>query len=196
MGMQGSNAASDLAELLVQLGRAAYADCAAGDLTPAQWTALRFFSRANRFSRTVSAFADFHATTRGTASQTVRSLVDRELLTRQASERDGRSVLFELSATGRHSLERDPLHALARAGERLGSERELLITEELRRLRDWLAEERKGAALGNCSRCGHLRRDGEKLSCGLLQESLAESELQEYCVRYRPTAEAPPSDGE
>jgi hypothetical protein len=31
--------------------------------------ALRFFARANSFSRTPSAFAEFQATTRGTASQ-------------------------------------------------------------------------------------------------------------------------------
>jgi len=33
-----------------------------GELSPAQWMALRFFARANSFSRTPSAFAEFQAT--------------------------------------------------------------------------------------------------------------------------------------
>ncbi len=44
-----------IAELVAQVGRLAYGDEFAAGLTPAQWTALRYFSSANRFSRTVSA---------------------------------------------------------------------------------------------------------------------------------------------
>jgi DNA-binding MarR family transcriptional regulator len=188
MTTSGSTAAHELAELLVQLGRAAYADCAAGDLTPAQWTALRFFSRANRFSRTVSAFAEFHATTRGTASQTVRSLVDRDLLARRRSERDGRSVIFQLTGSGRSMLRRDPLLALVRAAERLEPASSRSLGDELSRLRDWLAAERSSTATGKCARCGHLRREGEALRCGLMEEALEPSELEEYCLRFRPAA--------
>ena len=75
MSATGRNA-TEFADLVLQLGRAAYADCAAGGLTQAQWIAMRYFARANRFSRTVSGFADFHGTTRGTASQTIKSLVE------------------------------------------------------------------------------------------------------------------------
>ena len=64
-----------IADMILHLGRASQ-DYEAG-LSPAQWTALRYLARANRFSRTVSAFAEFHATTRGTASQTVKGLVAR-----------------------------------------------------------------------------------------------------------------------
>ena len=50
--------ARTLAELLAQVGRAAYCISSGDDLAPAQWMALRYFSHANRFSRTASAFAD------------------------------------------------------------------------------------------------------------------------------------------
>jgi hypothetical protein len=53
-----------VAEMVVHLGRRV---CRDGDLTAAQWRALRYVSRANRFSRTISAFAEFHLTTKGTA---------------------------------------------------------------------------------------------------------------------------------
>ena len=75
-----------VAELVVQLGCLARGDGFVADLTLAQWTALRYFSRVNRFSRTVSAFAEFHGTTRGTASQTIKSLVQNDYLTRKRSK--------------------------------------------------------------------------------------------------------------
>ena len=56
-----------LAELIVFLGRLAYGGDRLTGLTPVQRAVLRYFARANRFSRTVSSFAEFHATTRGTA---------------------------------------------------------------------------------------------------------------------------------
>ena len=77
-----------LAELAAHLGRIAYGEGSEGSvegLTPAQRTALRYFSKANRFSRTVSAFAEFHATTRGTASQTVKSCDTMKWRSRRAS---------------------------------------------------------------------------------------------------------------
>src|SRR5260370_38324593 len=66
--------ARETAELLVQVGRLVQAEGYDGELSPAQWMALRFFARANQFSRNPSAFAEFQATTRGTATQTIKSL--------------------------------------------------------------------------------------------------------------------------
>ena len=53
-----------------------------GGLNPAQWEALRYLARANRFSRTPAALADFLGTTRGTVSQTVIALERTGHLTR------------------------------------------------------------------------------------------------------------------
>jgi len=64
----------ETAELLLLMGRLVQAECYHGELSPAQWMALRFFARANQFSRNPSAFAEFQATTRGTASQAIKVL--------------------------------------------------------------------------------------------------------------------------
>src|ERR1700737_2503624 len=71
-----------IAELVLRLGRIASGEGLVEGLTPAQWTVLRYFARANRFSRTPSAFAAFHGTTRGTASQTIKNLEIQGYLTR------------------------------------------------------------------------------------------------------------------
>jgi DNA-binding MarR family transcriptional regulator len=72
-----------------------------GKLSPAQWVALRYFARANTFSRTPSAFAEFQATTRGTASQTIKTLEAGGYMVRQRSKEDGRSVSLRLTSKGK-----------------------------------------------------------------------------------------------
>lgn len=173
-----------LAELVFQLGRLAYGDGGSDGLTPAQWTALRFFARANRFSRTVSAFAEFHATTRGTASQTVKALVSRGCLRRSPSVRDRRSVRFDLTATGRRLLQRDPLEGLVRAAGSVSPAEQAATASGLRRLLGGLAAERQRLAPGRCALCGHLGSKGGGYVCQLLQEPLALAELDELCIRF------------
>ena len=101
----GGRAAADL---VLRLSRAALGEGFVEALTSAQWMALRYFSRANRFSRTVSAFAEFHATTRGTASQTVKGLIEQGYLARIPSETDGRSARVDLTDNAKAILARDP----------------------------------------------------------------------------------------
>jgi DNA-binding MarR family transcriptional regulator len=181
---EGQDPSRELAELVVQLGRAAYADTGAAGLTAAQWTAIRFFARANRFSRTVSAFADYHATTRGTASQTVRSLVERGFLTRTRCDRDGRSVQFELTDRSRAALDQDPLRAFASAAARLGDARRRRLAGDLRQIRAWIAESQGRAAPGACALCGHLVQGDTGFQCGLMRERLDAAELDQLCVRF------------
>src|SRR5437870_11470571 len=75
--------ARETAELLLQVGRLVQAEGYDGELSPAQWMALRFFARANSFSRTPSPFAAFQATPRGTATQTIKALEAAGSLVRQ-----------------------------------------------------------------------------------------------------------------
>ncbi len=70
-----------ITELVFHLGRIASGEGLVEGLTAAQWSVLRYFAQANRFSRTPSAFAAFHGTTRGTASQTIKSLETQGYLT-------------------------------------------------------------------------------------------------------------------
>ena len=103
---------------MLRLSRAALGEGFVEALTSAQWMALRYFCRANRFSRTVSVFAEFHATTRGTASQTVKGLIEQGYLARIPSETDGRSARVDLTDNAKAILARDPLQALVDAARK------------------------------------------------------------------------------
>ena len=179
-------------ELLEQL---AYVVAGAGHrhgLTAAQWTALRFFGRANRFSRTVSSFAEFHATTRGTASQTVRRLVDRGFLRKTPSGTDGRSYRLNLTDAGTKALVDDPLSDLLGSLRSLTPGTRARFVDTLRRLLVDLARSRGRPTFGTCHACTYLdgdRRDADDRSscwCDFFDEPLDIADLDQLCLNHAP----------
>ncbi len=181
-----------IAELVVQLGRIAHGCGFTEGLTAAQWSALRYLSRANRFSRTVSAFAEFHATTRGTASQTIKGLVARSYLNRTRSPDDGRSVRLEVTDNARAILSRDPCEALVRAACALPSGARGHLATGLERLLGHLVQERRERPFGVCTSCAHLELEHcwperkPRLKCAFFGELLEENELALICINFQP----------
>ena len=175
-----------LAELLVHIGRSARSEGRDDILTAAQWTALRFFARANKASRTPSALARFQATTRGTASQTIKTLVQGGLLERRASDTDGRSARFEVTARGRDILTGDPLrHLVSALGGLHATDRDSL-KYALPRIAAQLARHRDIAGFGTCGACRFFEvRDGTAY-CACAATDLAPFEIGQLCARFSP----------
>src|SRR5262249_32630276 len=148
--------ARETAELLLLVGRLVQADGYEGELSPAQWMALRFFARANSFSRTPSAFADFQATTRGTASQAIKALEAGGYLVRQRSQADGRSVTLRLTDKGHKIMARDPFEALVRAVGSLNPQDQTAMRQALHRVLTTLAASGARQHFGVCRDCAHL----------------------------------------
>ncbi|MBF0336007.1 MAG: MarR family transcriptional regulator [Alphaproteobacteria bacterium] len=86
-----------------------------GGLNPAQWAALRYFSGAGPGARSVTAFARHHATSKGTASQTIAALIRKGLLARVRDASDRRVLRFDPTMAGRHLLGHDPMNLVADA---------------------------------------------------------------------------------
>ncbi len=177
----------DLADLLVHLARLAQ-NTAQTDLTAAQWTALRYFARANRFSRTPSAFSEFHATTRGTASQTVKSLVAMGLLAREAHEGDARSTLITVTQSGHDMLLRDPMADLRDVLARLPEQDQTQLAQVLHRAIAALADQRATPIFGTCVECSHCDTSNAPAYCHCTQTSLSLPDMGALCVDFRPAA--------
>lgn len=120
-----SESTSALAELLELTARMLHSRGYAADLFPAQWAALRYFSRAPIGQRTASELARFQGLANGPVSRTVRTLVQKGLLAKTAEQPKGRAELLELTDAGRAVLEQDPTQAVEAVINELGaSERE------------------------------------------------------------------------
>src|SRR6056297_75422 len=174
-----------IAELLVHVGRAARSGDMGSELTGAQWTGLRFFARANGSTRTPSGFASFQATTRGTASQIIKSLERRGLVARTRSERDGRSVCFDLTDGGRAMLAQDPLGDLIGVIDGLGAAERDRFLGTLSRLVSALAMRREVPAFGTCRDCSHFGTSGDTAYCACMAAELAAEETTKLCASYR-----------
>ncbi len=157
-------------------------------LTPAQWTALRYFARANRFSRTPSAFSEFNATTRGTASQVVKSLIGMGLLQRHANETDGRSALIEITEAGRARLRDDPTAALGAAIAALEPGLRAALSEGIAALTSNLARQKGAPVFGNCRDCRHCDLEAQAAWCHCTQSRLDPVEMGALCIDFAPTA--------
>lgn len=175
-----------IAELLVHVGRAARSEETGSALTAAQWTCLRFFARANGSTRTPSGFASFQATTRGTASQIIKSLEARGLITRTRSDRDRRRVCFDLTDAGRSVLSRDPLRDLIGVIAELAPAERDGFLKTLSGLAAHLAMRRDMPVFGTCRDCGHFADSDERAYCACMAEELAAVDIAKLCASYTP----------
>ena len=110
---------SALAELLELTARKLHSRGHASGLFPAQWAALRYFSRAAAELRTSSDLARFQGLANGPVSRTVRTLVQKGLLGKAADQPKGRSERLELTAAGHTLLKNDPTLEVEAAIDRL-----------------------------------------------------------------------------
>ena len=186
------------AELLLQVGRLVQAEGYDGELSPAQWMALRFFARANPFSRNPSAFAEFQATTRGTASQVIKALEASGYLVRQRSKADGRSVNLRLTSKGKKALARDPFDVLVHAVDSLDAKEQTTMHHALHQVLTTVAASGVHRYFGVCQDCtyfgGEIWRNLTTASpsapeCALLRVSIQPEDAGLLCVHFQPKGE-------
>lgn len=179
--------ALEAAHLIDRLDRLTRSGASVDGLNPAQWEALRYLARANRFSRTPAALADYLGSTRGTVSQTLIALEQKGFVSRTQSIRDKRSIELELAPHAEKALRDDPLIALARdLAATAGADIEGIATT-LRAALYRAVARNGGRAFGACHTCRHFQRNIGATSraqhrCGLLEEPLSEADSRAICV--------------
>ncbi|MGD9804695.1 MAG: MarR family transcriptional regulator [Hyphomicrobiaceae bacterium] len=186
--------ALEAAHLIDRLDRLARSGESTGDLNPAQWEALRFIARANRFSRTPAALAEYLGSTRGTVSQTLIALEQKGHIARQPSERDRRSVVLALTALGERRLRDDPILSVATDLAAVAPEKLDILVETLRDALHATISRNGGRAFGVCHTCRHFRRGvgsaRQPHHCALLNEPLTEADSRAVCVEQEGTGMA------
>ena len=169
-----------------------------GELSPAQWMALRFFARANSFSRTPSAFAEFQATTRGTASQAIKALEAGGYLVRQQSQADRRSVTLRLTDKGHEVVARDPFEVLVRAVDSLDAQEKTAMRDALHHVLTTIAASGAHQHFGVCQDCAYLGEETycdptsasqSTLGCLLFGVPIEPEDAGLLCVHFQPKSE-------
>lgn len=168
--------------LLERLARLVRAEGHASDLAPAQWEALRYLSRANRFSRTPAALSDYLGATRGTVSQTLIALEDKGLISKAINARDRRSVELSLTAQGAAMLTADAAQDIARDIDASGEAR--AFAQALEATLQQALERRGGRAFGVCRTCRHFRTGPRAHHCALLDTSLSDADADRICFEH------------
>lgn len=193
----GGCTARRVTDLVNRLGRGVHCLQYAEGLNPAQWDALRYIARANRYSRNPSALASYLKITKGTASQTIKALESKGLVGREQHCTDRRAVHLVVTPAGQAALDRDPLRQLeitiAELGDNLEPAKQVLC-----RLIDGLEDASGKRGFGVCEDCVHFCRNARPddgcgpHQCGLTGEALSGTEAVQICIDYNAPATACP----
>lgn len=164
------------------------------DLNPAQWEALRYLSRANRFSNSPGALTRYLGATKGTISQTVKALERKGFITKSGRANEKRSVILILTAKGEEALRRDPWARLSTAAEELGGKTRRRMLKGLRELLAGELHRGNHRSFGLCATCRHFGEAGRKTDpsgphfCKLLNEPLSTSDASRICTEHEDRA--------
>lgn len=154
------------------------------DLNPAQKAALEYLARANRYSRSPSQVAEFLGSTRGTVSQTLKSLMQKGYLEESKSEHDQRSISYHLSDFGWTEVEKGDV--LGRAMGGIPSKELLAAAGTLRRILDETLKHNGQRSFGLCRNCKYFTRVGSTARCILLDVDLATYQHTQICYEQEP----------
>lgn len=181
--MNDTTHALAIRELIDRLSRLNAAEDWNGPLNPSQFAALAYLARANRFSRAPSHVADYLATTRGTASQTLKALARKKLIDETRSETDKRSIRYDVTGDGMALLD-EPASDLSDVIDELPAETVESLAGSLKTLVLAILRKRSGRSFGICRSCRHFAPQAGGGYCNLLEVPLNKSDTEEICHEH------------
>ena len=172
-------------EIRTLINRLTRLDAAEGwndDLNPTQRDALDYLAKANQFSRSPSHVANYLGTTRGTMSQTLKSLTQKSYLKERRSQIDKRSIAYELTEKGMEVVEHP--HLILRALDQCSTDMlDQLGTSLLQVLRHAI-NGNKGRSFGMCNTCDYYKVEKNGGYCRLLSVALKPFETTQICHEH------------
>lgn len=185
----------DISALLERLERLMRAEEYEAGLNPAQWEALRYLARCNRFSNSPGALTAFLGATKGTVSQTLLALERKGMVSRMPRPGEGRSIQIVLTDKGRDMLSRDPRRKIDAVASGLDSDIDTAMRQGVYALLQDRVTAMGLKTFGLCRSCRHFRRLGSKDDpagphrCALLDLPLAEADTSRLCVEHQDSLE-------
>ena len=122
---------ASLTGLFEQVARRLHSNGYAAHLFPAQWSALRYIHQADADRRTAIDLARHQGLASGAVARTVRTLVEKGLVTKMGTIGRGRAERLELTEKGTQLLKRDPLGSIQKAMEELSTHERTVLAKGL-----------------------------------------------------------------
>ena len=160
-------------------------------LQPVHVQALIYLARANRYSNTPQALAEYLGLTKGTVSQTLLLLDRRGLIERFEDDVDRRVVRLRLSSAGEQFLaESQPSLPWQNATRNISPNRIRNATSALREALATLQEDNEGTVFGVCSSCSWCQKLSQRIyRCGRMGDRLSGPETRKICRIYEAKSE-------
>jgi MarR family transcriptional regulator, negative regulator of the multidrug operon emrRAB len=160
-------------------------------LQPVHLQALMYLARANRYSNTPQALAEYLGLTKGTVSQTLLLLDRRGLVERFEDDIDRRVVRLRLSTVGEQFLsDSQPTLSWANATRNISPNRIRNAVSALREALTQLQLDNEGSTFGACNSCRQCQRLSQRVSrCGLMGDRISGPETRKICWFFEPKTE-------
>jgi DNA-binding MarR family transcriptional regulator len=181
---KGGAANANILPVLERLARLMRAGEHGGGLNPAQWEALRYLSRANRFSNSPVALARFLGSTKGTVSQTIKALHRKGYILKAAREGEKRSIALSLTDTGREMLGIDPLAEFSKSIDGLRGKTARRLDKGLSELLAAELARTKQPGFGVCAACRNLRGESGSYHCAFFAAALSDDDAGMICAEH------------
>lgn len=176
--------------LLERLSRLVRAQEHASDLNPAQWEALRYLSRCNRFSNSPAALTRYLSATKGTISQTLIALERKGLVSKAPRPGQARSVVLALTDAGEAKLRDDPWQQVSAMIEAGGAKTRKRLANGTQKLVTKIIQIRGLPSFGSCDTCRYFREGGAsndmkgKHWCLLFEEPVTKTQARKICASH------------
>ena len=161
------------------------------DLQPVHLQSLIYLSKANRYSNTPQALAQYLGLTKGTVSQTLLLLDRRGLIERFEDDIDRRVVRLRLSSAGERLLyEAEPMLAWQNATRNISPNRIRNAVSALREALATLQVDNEGPLFGICHTCTFSQKLSQRIyRCGRMGDRLSGPETRKICRIYEAKSE-------
>lgn len=188
--MAGDLSSDDMVIVLERLSRLVRAQEHASDLNPAQWEALRYLARCNRFSNSPAALTRYLSATKGTISQTLIALERKGLVSKSPRPGQARSVVLALTAEGERKLRDDPWQQISAMLETGGAKTRKRLANGSQKLVNKIIKTRGLPSFGSCDTCRYFREGGApddvkgKHWCLLFEQPVTRTEARKICASH------------
>jgi DNA-binding MarR family transcriptional regulator len=155
-------------------------------LNPVQWQALRYLDRCNALSNAPGAMAKYLGSTKGTMSQSLKSLVAKGLVRKQVDGKDHRGIALHLTEAGKAMLSHDNAAVLRDDITALSDKTRRRFDRALDHLLEQERLRQGEPGFGTCVDCKFYREASTGLSahCMMVNATVSDAETSLLCVEH------------